>query len=178
MLREDAMSDLIPERIPDCAERLLARAEWYADPGVVSRAKLKLASGLAAFLSSDRFSKGKTKAITLGKTIHFCGAEQFQPHTAKGLALIAHELKHVEQYERYKLVKFYAKYLWGFIRHGYGTEIDIEATAYTLEAAVKEHLQDEFTTNAGRNPCLQMDEPHTPNPEFALLTAVRFDEDL
>jgi hypothetical protein len=172
------MSELIPERIPDCAERLLARGEWYADPGVVRRTKLKLASGLAAFLSSERVSKVKTKAITLGRTIHFCDADHFQPHNAKGLALIAHELKHVEQFERYKPVKFYAKYLWGFIRHGYGKEIDIEATAYALEAAVKAHLRDEFTANAGRNPCLQMDEPHTPNPEFALTVPARFDEDL
>jgi hypothetical protein len=172
------MSDLIPERIPDCAERLLARGEWYTDPGMVRRAKLKLASGLAAFLSSERFSKGKTKAITLGKTIHFCGADQFQPHSAKGLALIAHELKHVEQYEKFKFVKFYAKYIWSFIRHGYGKEIDIEATAYALEAAVKTHLQGEFAANSGSDPCLQMSEPHTPNPEFALTTPEVFEDDL
>ncbi len=172
------MTELIPERIPDCAARLLARAEWYVDPGVVRRAKLKLASGLAAFLSSERFSKGKMAAITLGKTIHFCGADQFQPHTANGLALIAHELKHVEQYERYKLVKFYAKYLWGFIRHGYGKEIDLESTAYALQAAVKTHLQNEFNANAGRDPCLQMGEPHTPNLEFVMTVPAVFEDDL
>ncbi len=170
------MSELIPESIPDCAVRLLARPEWFSDPGVVRRTKLKLASGLAAFLSSERFSKGKMAAITLGKTIHFCGADQFRPHSASGLALIAHELKHVEQYERYKLVKFYAKYLWGFIRHGYGKEIDIEATAYALQGAVKAHLQAEFTANAGRDPCLEMEEPHTPNPAFELSVPERFEE--
>ncbi len=170
------MTEIIPERIPDCVVRLLARPEWYVDPGIVRRAKLKLASGVVAFLSSERFSKGRAKAITLGKTIYFCGIEQFQPHTPRGLALIAHELKHIEQYERDRLLGFYARYLWGYIRHGYGKEIGYEATAYALEAAVKAHLQEEFSENAGQNPCIQMGEPHTPNPEFVLKVPERFDQ--
>ena len=76
------MSALIPERIPDCAVCLLARSEWFSDPGIVRRAKLKLATGLVAFLSSERFSGGRTKAITLGKTIYFCGVDQYQPQEA------------------------------------------------------------------------------------------------
>jgi hypothetical protein len=170
------MTDLIPERIPDCAVRLLARPEWYVDPDVVRRAKLKLATGVVAFLSSERFSKGRTKAITLGKTIYFCGAEQFQPHTPNGLALIAHELKHIEQYERDRLLGFYARYLWGYLRYGYGKDIGYESTAYALEAVVRTHLRQEFDTNTGQNPCLQMGEPHTPNPAFVLQTPVRFDQ--
>jgi len=170
------MTELIPERIPDCAARLLARPEWYVDPGIVRRAKLKLASGVAAFLSSERFSKGRTKAITLGKTIYFCGVEEFQPHTPRGLALIAHELKHVEQYEKDRLFGFYARYLWDYIRYGgYGKKIGYEAAAYALEAAVKAHLQEEYSENAGRNPCIQMGEPHAPNPDFVLKVPERFD---
>lgn len=170
------MSELIPERIPDCAARLLARGEWFSDPGVVRRAKLNIATGLVAFLSSERFSKGRTKAITLGKTIYFCGVDQYQPHIVNGLALIAHELKHVEQYESDKLLGFYAKYLWGYLRHGYGKDIGYESTAYAFETVVKDHLQGEFNDNAGISPCKQIGEIHTPNLEFVLKPPDRFIE--
>ena len=170
------MTEIIPERIPDCAVRLLARPEWFADPGIVRRAKLKLASGVAAFLSSERFSKGRTKAITLGKTIYFCGVEQFQPHTVEGLALIAHELKHVEQYERDKLLGFYIRYLFGYIRHGNARDLGYESTAYAFEDFVKDHLQDEFNENANRDPCIQIGESHTPNLEFILREPIIFSD--
>ena len=171
------MSNVIPERIPDCAERLLARPEWFSDPSIVKRARIRLASGIAAFLSSERFSGGNISAITLGKTIHFRHVDHYDPHSAKGLALLAHELKHVEQYEHEGLIRFYAKYLRGYFQHGYGKKIAFEESAYSLESSVKAHLRSEFENNPGRDPCMQMAEPHTPNLQFALTTPEVLEDD-
>src|SRR5512134_2887359 len=44
------MSSQIPRRIPRCAVNLLARAEWFADPLVVSRARLGEAKGIPRLL--------------------------------------------------------------------------------------------------------------------------------
>ena len=169
------MSEPLPARIPDCAVNLLARPEWYTDPGVVTRARLSEAGFVARFLSSKRFAGAEISAITLGRTINIRKMERYDPHSPRGLALLAHELKHVEQYERYGRVRFYLKYLSDYLRHGYGeNEVALEAEAYQLERQVKKHLEQEFADNPGRKPCLEMAEPHTPDPAFAKTTPEEF----
>jgi hypothetical protein len=169
------MSDKLPEKIPPCAVNLLARREWYTDPQVVGRARLSEATGLARLLSSLFFARQPIGAITLNRTIHFRMTDEYDPHTPTGLALLAHELKHVEQYEKEGLVKFYLKYLWAFIRHGYGQTVPFEAEAYELQGQVETHLTTEFEKNPGRAPCIEMTDPHTPNGAFVKATPPIFE---
>jgi len=156
----------LPERIPPCAVKMLARPEWFADPGVVSRARLSGATGLAQLFSSRFFARTEIGAITLGRVIHFRMSEQYDPHSAWGLALLAHELKHVEQYEKDGWCKFYAKYLWAYVFHGYGESVPFEAAAYEFQRQVQAHLTAEFENNLGCSPCCEIGDPHTPNETF------------
>ena len=161
------MSEPLPARIPGCAVNLLARPEWFADPNVVTRARLSEAGWVARLLSSKFFAGTEISAITLGHKINFCKLDRYDPHSPRGLALLAHELKHVEQFEHYGRVGFYLKYLWDYLRHGYGKEgLAIEKEAYRFEAQVKVHLTREFDGNPECHSCLEMAEPHTPNPNF------------
>ncbi len=54
------------------------------------------------------------------------------------LALLAHELKHVEQFRRYGYVRFLLKYFWDMGRRGfrYSARLPLEAEAYDLERRV------------------------------------------
>ncbi len=161
------MSEPLPARIPGCAVNLLARSEWFTDPNVVTRARLSEAGWVARLLSSKLFAGTGISAITLGHKINFRKLDRYDPHSPRGLALLAHELKHVEQFERYGRVGFYVKYLWDYLRYGYGKErLAIEEEAYRFQAQVKEHLAREFADNPGCYPCLEMAEPHTTNPAF------------
>jgi hypothetical protein len=164
------MSEIVPEGIPACAVNLLARGEWFADPGILARTRMAEANRFARFLSSPLFARAKITAITLGHTIHIRDVEAYNPHTPKGLALLAHEAKHVEQYEREGLLKFCAKYVWAYVFNGYGESVPFEGEAYEFERQVKAHLEDEFDGNPGHNPCQEMAEPHTPNDAFAKTT--------
>jgi hypothetical protein len=65
-------------------------------------------------------------AIVIGKTIylHNTRAEDF----LQNKSWVLHELKHVEQYERYGLANFVLRYLWQTFRYGYkNTPLEIEA---------------------------------------------------
>jgi len=145
---------------------MLTRPGWFADLEVIGRAKLGAATGLAWLLSSRFFAHREIAAITLGRKIHFRMLDNYDPHTAWGLALLAHEIKHVEQYERDGWLKFYAKYFWAYVLHGYGNSVPFEAEAVEFQRQVEEHLTAEFESNPGCQICQEMDEPHTPNMAF------------
>jgi hypothetical protein len=162
------MSEKIPARCPECVLALLSRPEWYPKPEVLREARLAYATGLPRLLSSEFFSGGKMAAITLGKTIYFRNEDLYNPHTIAGLSLLAHELKHVEQYLNDKLFKFYANYLRDYARHKYGKNISYEAEAYALGSAVKKQLTKEVQFNQPRKACME-DEGHTPNLAFIKL---------
>ena len=163
----------IPLHCPECVMAMLDRPEWFPDPQVLHTARLAYASGLPRLLSSKFFSGGNIAAITLGSTIYFRKASLYDPHTPGGLALLAHELKHVEQFQKAKLVKFYAHYLRDYARFKYGKHIRYEAEAYGLEKAVKKQIKEEFEFNMPRKPCLE-DEAHTPNLAFIKLATEPF----
>jgi hypothetical protein len=152
--------------IPACAIHLLARPEWYSDLAVFQRARLKPAGWFTSFISSERFSGGAVAAITLGRTIYLRTPDAYDPHSLAGLALLAHELKHVEQYEQIGFFRFYYRYLRGYLSRGYGEDIPIEAEAYAFERVVLEHLRHEFDANGSRKMCVEMAPPHTPNLAF------------
>lgn len=162
------MSNRIPRHLPPCAVNLLARPEWFSDPGVVQRAILAEANRLARFLSSSRFSGTENIwAITLGGTIHIRMLNVYDPHSPVGLALLAHEIKHVEQYEREGLFNFLTKYLQSYARQGgYSSSVNFETEAYEFQKQVEAHLTQEFANNPGIACCQEMSEPHTPNPNF------------
>ena len=131
----------------------MARTEWFADPTVIGRIGLIRAKWYARAISSPRINRSDVRAITLGRTIHFRKMDRFDPHTARGLALLAHEAKHVEQYERQGLLKFCAKYVWAYVFNGYGESVPFEGEAYDFERKVRAHLEQEFGENPGIHFC-------------------------
>jgi len=164
------MSNSLPGKIPACALNLLAREEWFTDPQVITRVKLAEPNWLARIITSPPFNRGDVSAVTLGHTIYYCKQERYDPHSTEGLALLAHEAKHVEQYEREGLVKFCAKYVLAFLSKGYGRSIPFEGEAYEFEEKVEAHLLQEFTDNPGRASCQEMGPPHTPNSAYVKAT--------
>ena len=166
---------MIPSRIPACALRMLARSEWFSDPGLLLRAQLAPANALARFLSSPFFSKrSDIAAITLGHNVYFRAARYFDPHSAAGLSLLAHELKHVEQVERGGLAGFYLGYVRDYVHSGYGEFMPQEAEAYQLGRSVYAHMQAEMAANADHPCCLGADGAHVANPDFVLMTPLLF----
>jgi hypothetical protein len=165
----EEMNDKLPSGIPACAVNMLARPEWFADPEIVTRVRLTEASRIAHFISSKRFAGTGVSAITLGRTIHMRKPERYDPHSAKGLALLAHEIKHVEQYEQAGRIRFYARYLWDYVRYRY-RGVSFEEEAYAFQEVVKEHLLEEFEANPGLSPCQEQADPHTPNDAFVKTT--------
>lgn len=168
------MSETIPQGVPRCAINLLARREWFADPKVVNRVRLAPANWFARLISHPRVNKSRVSAITLRRTIYYRKLDRFNPHTPEGLALLAHEIKHVEQYEQDGTLTFNFNYIWAFVRKGYGKNIPYEAAAYALQNTVVEHLQREFAANADQASCREKAPPHTPNDAYVKSRPGRF----
>lgn len=80
-------------------------------------------------------------AMTLSPFV-FYGLARFDPGRLDALALLAHELKHVEQYQRYGHVRFLAAYLLGLARNRfrYSAQLPLEAECYALQAEVTRSL--------------------------------------
>ncbi|WP_300600179.1 DUF4157 domain-containing protein [Niabella sp.] len=79
--------------------------------------------------------KSKNVAMVLGHTIHLYGVSQ-----AAFLAderWVRHELKHIEQYQRYGVLRFLFKYLVQSIKYGYyNCPLEKEARAAEKDAAI------------------------------------------
>jgi len=72
--------------------------------------------------------KSKNVAMVVGSTIHLWGVSKVQFLADE--RWVRHELKHIEQYRRYGLVKFLYKYLLQTAKHGYyNSPIEREARA-------------------------------------------------
>lgn len=165
----------IPEQIPECAVRMLARSEWFSNLQVFQSAHLAPAGWLARIISRPTFSgRNDIAATTLGHSIHFQAAHHFDPHSAAGLSLLAHELKHVEQIERSGLAGFYRGYLLDYLRSGYGEQMPQEAEAYELGRVVYAHLLMEMAANAGRSCCQGEANEHRANPAYVLIPPAVF----
>jgi len=163
------MTEQIPKSIPACAEQMLARPSWFADPGVVRRTRLAIAGWLPRVLSSRIFAGTEIAAITLGRVIYFRKPDFYNPHTPHGLAFLAHEIKHVEQFERHGWAVFCFRYFIEYLRHGYGARISFEAEAFEFERQVSDNLRKEFKHNPGRSICWDRAGPHLPNNDFIRL---------
>lgn len=82
---------------------------------------------LIAKLAAKKLGTGNV-AIVIGHTIHLWNATAAQLLNNKKWLL--HELKHVEQYERYGKLKFVASYLYESITKGYrNNKFEVEARA-------------------------------------------------
>ena len=76
----------------------------------------------------------------------FAGRESYDPTDLASVALIAHELKHVQQYRERGHAAFLARYLWDLGRNGfkYSRELPLEAEAYALQAEIRSALRAQF----------------------------------
>jgi len=166
-MKKDSKSFNLPEKCPQCVVRILDRPEWFEIPGIVASARVAEVKGFSRLLSSKKLAKEEIGAIALGSTIYFRRPELYNPHTVAGIAFLAHELKHVEQYKRDGLLMFIARYVWDFIVHrGYSEKLRYEAEASEFQRQVAAHLSREFSNNSGSHPCKEKGEPHSVNEHY------------
>ena len=82
----------------------------------------------------------KTGAVTFGDRVFF-RSDKFNEGTPKGLALIAHESRHVGQYQEMGIPLFLLRYLLGLLRSGFShkkhpMEVALIEEQGTIEAAL------------------------------------------
>lgn len=106
----------------------LLQAVWLAPAGVVTRALMRLSDGVM---------------LTWGDTIYYAVSDSVTDEGAAWLALVAHELKHVEQFRRLGKWRFLGRYAWQWLRRGYAN-IDLEQTAYRFQWWVEEEFRKEL----------------------------------
>lgn len=126
----------MPRRLPQDAIDSLKRKVWFPDPSVVDRARAVILPFCPRYIARRR------RAITLGHLIIFTKPKYYDPSSIQGLALLAHELKHVEQYRREGLPRFLWRYLSHWLKVGYDLERHpYESEATEFEARVQAQLQ-------------------------------------
>lgn len=115
----------MPRRLPQDAVENLKRKEWFPNPSVIDRARAVILPFCPRYIAKRR------RAITLGHFVIFTKRRYYDPRSIHGLALLAHELKHVEQYRREGPLRFLWRYLFHWLKVGY----DLERHPYEREAA-------------------------------------------
>jgi hypothetical protein len=80
-------------------------------------------------------------AMTIAPFVFF-GRDQFDANEPRSLALLAHELKHIEQYREMGHLRF----LWTYLKDrrragGYSRELPLEREPYALQDAVRAVLE-------------------------------------
>jgi hypothetical protein len=125
----------MPSPLPPAAIALTHR--WFPD---LDLDRVRIVTGGPVCWYVRRAGRG---AMTLAPYIFF-GRAKFDPRDARSLALLVHELKHVEQVGRMGHIRFYLRYAAGLIRNGfrYSHDHPLEKEAYALQAAVFEPLRD------------------------------------
>ena len=108
-----------------------------------------------------RFARITPAAYTSGNNIHFAPGK-YDPDSVNGIARIAHEITHTQQYNQYGKFRFRVKYLAFFFK-GKGEHlsddqayeaIPFEKEAYEKAADVKRSLQAESASWAKQNQAL------------------------
>lgn len=128
----------MPRRLPQEAIDRLKRKEWFPDPSIVDRARAVILPFCPRYIAKRR------KAITLGHLIIFTKPRYYDPYSIPGLALLAHELKHVEQYRREGLLRFLWRYITHWLKVGYDLERHpYEKEAYAFQNLVEKRLKEE-----------------------------------
>jgi hypothetical protein len=91
----------------------------------------------------------KQGAMTIAPFVFF-GRDEFDPKSGSSLALVAHELKHIEQYRQMGHVKF----LWTYLKDrrragGYSRSLPLEIEPYALQRIVRAALSEAVEEQAG-----------------------------
>jgi len=130
--------------LPEQAKRALKRKEWFVDPDILDWARLFVLPYCPRFFSERR------SAITLSHFIIFTKPQYYDPCSIQGLALLAHELKHVEQYEVWGILGFLWRYLKEWLKVGYDLHRHpYESEAYAFQERVQKLLQEEWAQKQG-----------------------------
>jgi hypothetical protein len=81
-------------------------------------------------------------AMTISPFV-FYGKATFTPGNARSIALLAHELKHIQQYRSMGHAGFFWRYFMDKARNGfeYSKTLPLEKTAYDLQAEVLQALE-------------------------------------
>jgi hypothetical protein len=142
--------------LPQEAIESLKRKEWFTDPSIVERARAVILPLCPRYIATRR------RAITLGHLIIFTKPLYYDPHSITGLALLAHELKHVEQCEVWGIFRFLWRYLslqdpvgkeW--LKVGYDLDRHpYEKEAYAFQGRVEKRLKEEWARK-NRGSCHQ-----------------------
>lgn len=84
----------------------------------------------------------KQGAMTVAPFVFF-GRDDYDPTKLGSIALVAHELKHIEQYRALGHARFLAQYLADLARNRfhYSRDLPLEAPAYKLQDEVREALR-------------------------------------
>lgn len=87
----------------------------------------------------------RQSAMTVASYIFF-GRSRYDPARLASIALLAHEIKHVEQYQHYGHARFLLLYVWHLARNRfrYSRDLPLEAEAYPLQAEVRAALGPRF----------------------------------
>ena len=89
-----------------------------------------------------RYVIGEPLGFALGKTIYLRKGV-FQPDTTDGLALLAHEIAHCQQYERLGMLGFLVRYAWAYRRNrwrGMNHDAAYRNIPFEIEARLIEDL--------------------------------------
>ena len=72
----------------------------------------------------------------------FYGRSRFDPAQPATLPLLAHELKHLEQYQRFGRLGFLSRYFTDLARNRfrYDRQLPLEAEAYAVQTAVEQAI--------------------------------------
>ena len=82
-------------------------------------------------------------ATTIAPFVFF-GKHRYDPASPRSLALLAHELRHIEQYREMGHVRFLFTYMRDRIRAGeYSRDLPLEAGPYALQDEVRAALEAE-----------------------------------
>lgn len=78
--------------------------------------------------------------MTVGNTIYVRDESMIDWSSARDQAVLAHELRHVEQYQEYGMIGFLLRYTLDWLRNGYrGVRFEIDA--YALQRQVQTYFE-------------------------------------
>ena len=100
-------------------------------------------AGVRVRTGVPRWAAGRPAAMTFRHTVYFAPG-CFEPSSTEGIALLAHELAHVEQFRRLGTLRFAARYLGAYLKsrlrgrtpHAAYTEIPLECAARDVQRLV------------------------------------------
>jgi RHS repeat-associated protein len=96
-----------PQPLSDCVKNLLAK---YFDRGLLDSIRIHT-NGLPSFVPN------RMAAYTSRDNVYYAQG-QYDPHSARGIAIIGHEATHAEQYRQNGNLRFKAKYLFSSLVAG------------------------------------------------------------